>query len=216
VVKARIAMGIDMVEKRVFIQSGENRIEGLVDNAPGEMAVVVTHPHPFYGGDMYNNVVASIVDAYQSRGYATLRFNFRGVGQSDGSYDQGMGEEADVSAALGYLCDLGKSAIDLAGYSFGAWVNARSLQGFSVAKRIIMISPPVNFMDFSFLEYNEKIQLVITGSEDDIAPPRMIKDMLPTWNPEANLEIIQGADHFYWGKTEEMKAIMQSFLECPS
>lgn len=202
-----------MTEEKVFFQAGDVKIEGLLDNAPGEEGVVVTHPHPLYGGDMHNNVVETIVHAYREKGYTTLRFNFRGMGQSTGSYDEGIGEQEDVRAGLAYLGELGKSSIDLAGYSFGVWVNALGLKGFGKARRLIMVSPPVSFLDFSFLDYNEKIQLVIAASQDDIGPPDMIKEMIPVWNPEARLEIIQGADHFYWGKNGDIKRIIQEFLE---
>jgi hypothetical protein len=202
-----------MKEEGVFIQAGKVRIEGLLDNAPGEKAVIVTHPHPLYGGDMNNNVVAAVVRAYRSRGYTTLRFNFRGVGQSEGNYDEGIGEQADVRAGLLYLNGLGKSSIDLAGYSFGAWVNAMGIESFEHMRRIIMVSPPVNFIDFSFLGYSAKIQLVIAGSEDDIAPPGMIKGMIHAWNPDVRFNIIQGADHFYAGKTSEIVRIIQDFLD---
>jgi hypothetical protein len=80
-----------MKEERVFIQAGKVIIEGLLAKAPGEKAVIVTHPHPLYGGDMNNSVVAAVVEAYSSKGYTTLRFNFRGVGQSEGKYDEGIG-----------------------------------------------------------------------------------------------------------------------------
>jgi len=93
------------------------------------------------------------------------------------------------------------------------WVNALGLKSFNHAKRMIMVSPPVNFIDFSFLGYNAKIQLVIAGSEDDIAPPGMIKGMLQVWNPEVHFSIIQGADHFYGGKTDELKKIIRNFID---
>ena len=202
-----------MKEEHVFFKAGEVKIEGLVNHAVGHKAVVITHPHPLYGGDMNNNVVESVDLAYREKGYTTLRFNFRGVGQSEGSFDEGTGEQTDVRAALSYLGELGKSSIDLAGYSFGAWVNALGLKGFDRVNRVMMVSPPVNFTDFSFLDYNAKIQLVIAGSEDDIAPPGMIKSMLPTWNPEAQFNIIQGANHFYGGKTHEIIKIIQGFLD---
>jgi len=201
-----------MTEEKISIPCEGLIIEGLIDDSPGEKAVVITHPHPLYGGNMYNNVVESIMQAYCQEGYTTLRFNFRGVGLSQGNYDQGIGEQEDVRAALTYLCELEKSSIDLAGYSFGVWVNALGLKSFEPAKRMIMVSPPVNFIDFSFLDYSNKIQLIISGSEDDIAPPALIKDMVPTWNPKADFRIIQGADHFYWGKTGEISATIQCFL----
>jgi hypothetical protein len=201
-----------MAEERVFFKSGGLKIEGLLESRHSDRGVVITHPHPLYGGDMFSNVVEAIVQTYREKGHSTLRFNFRGVGQSEGEYDNGIGEQEDVRAALGYLSDLGKMNIDLAGYSFGAWVNALGLEGFAKANRMIMVSPPVNFIDFSFLTYDQKIQLVIVGTEDDIAGFKMVEGMLQTWNPEANLRNIQGADHFYWGKTSELKSIIHEFL----
>lgn len=201
-----------MEERTVLIRSEGYEIEGLLDDSDGEKAMLVTHPHPLYGGDMHNNVVESAVLAYKQHDYTTLRFNFRGVGRSGGSYADGIGEQEDVRAALDYLHKMGKTSIDLAGYSFGAWVNALGLDGFVHAERMIMISPPVGFMDFSFLEDRSKIRLVITGSADDIADPAMIKEMIPRWNPELIFEIIRGADHFYSGKTGEIEAILESFL----
>ena len=146
-------------------------------------------------------------------GYSTLRFNFRGAGGSEGQYDEGIGEQKDVGAALRYLSDLGKTSIDLAGYSFGAWVNALGLNRFDQALRMIMVSPPVNFIDFSFLTLCPKLELVIAGSNDEIAPASMIQKMLPGWNLDAIFKVIQGADHFYWGKTAEVRTIIQDFLE---
>jgi alpha/beta superfamily hydrolase len=201
-----------MPEERVFLKSGGHKIEGLLESLHSDRGVVITHPHPLYGGDMFNNVVEAVAQAYREKGHSTLRFNFRGVGQSEGEYDNGIGEQENVRAALGYLSDLGKRNIDLAGYSFGAWVNALGLESFEKATRMIMVSPPVNFIDFSFLAYNQKIQLVIVGAEDDVAGANMLEGMLQTWNPEANLRKIQGADHFYWGKTSELKSIIGEFL----
>ena len=202
-----------MKEEKVFFQAGDVKIEGLVHNAPGEKGVVVSHPHPLYGGDMNNNVVETIVEAYREKGYTTLRFNFRGMGESTGSYDEGLGEQEDVKAALAYLYGMGKISIDLAGYSFGAWVDARGLKSYEQARCLVMVSPPVNFLDFSFLEYNEKIQLVIAASQDDIGPPDRIKKMLPVWNPKARFSVIEGSDHFYWGWNGDIKRIIHEFLE---
>ena len=201
-----------MAEKEVFFDSGALKIEGLLDEFPGEKGVVVTHPHPLYGGDMYNHVVEAVCQAYREREYNCLRFNFRGVGLSQGEYDNGVGEQDDVMAALDYLATQGKEEIDLVGYSFGAWINAQGLDKYHHVRRMIMISPPVNMMDYSFLSYNPKIKLVISGSHDDIAGTQGIKEALPTWNPEAVLRIIDGADHFYGNKTGELKTIIDEFL----
>lgn len=205
--------GITVAEKSVVFESGGLKLEGLLDRVEGDRGVVITHPHPQYGGTMHNNVVESLVKAYGKAGYTTLRFNFRGMGRSEGHYDEGVGEQADVGCAVAYLKNLGLSSVDLAGYSFGAWVNAQAIGTLNDVARMIMISPPVNFMDFSFLQYTPKIQLIIAGSRDDIAPPDMIQKMLPGWNKDTDLRIIQGADHFYWGETGEIESIVGDFLK---
>jgi alpha/beta superfamily hydrolase len=113
----------NMAEQIIF-SSGAFTIEGLLDKNSETNGVIITHPHPLYGGNMHNNVVISITNTYQKMGYTTLRFNFRGVGNSQGSYGDGVGEQEDVRAAISYLTDSSINQIDLAGYSFGAWVNA--------------------------------------------------------------------------------------------
>ncbi|MBN1278129.1 MAG: alpha/beta hydrolase [Deltaproteobacteria bacterium] len=200
------------MEERIFVESQGLKIEGIFDKLPGEKSALVTHPHPLFGGNMNNNVVESIVQAYKDNNYSTLKFNFRGVGQSEGTYDQGVGEVEDVRACINFLHEQGKSCIQLGGYSFGAWVNARGLDAFPHIDCMIMISPPVQSMDFSFLNFSPEIELVITASEDDIAPPSIIERMLPAWNPEARFKIINGGDHFYWGKTAELKGIINEYL----
>jgi alpha/beta superfamily hydrolase len=204
---------MNMTEEQIFFDSKGLKIEGLLENLKGEQAVVVTHPHPLYGGEMHNNVVEAITQAYREHGYSTLRFNFRGVGRSEGSYDDGKGEQEDVRAALKFLSGQGMSGFDLAGYSFGAWVNALSIEKLAQAKRMVMVSPPVNFVSFDFLKYDPKIQLVIVGNRDDIAGYKTIEKLMQEWNPEATLRLIDGADHFYWGYTEELKAIIGEFLD---
>lgn len=199
-------------EKIITIENKGLKIEGLLYNLDTEKAVMVTHPHPLYGGDMYNKVVERVVRAYLAMGYSTLRFNFRGVGRSQGSYDEGEGEQEDVHAAMEYLLEQSKTSIDLAGYSFGAWVNARGIKRFHGISRMLMISPPVAAMNLSFLQYNAKIQLVIAGSNDDIGPPSVIEKLIALWNPEAEFKIIEGADHFYQGKTREIEAIIGDYL----
>jgi len=203
-----------MQEEHIFFYSGDLRLEALFAKGDTEKGVVVTHPHPLYGGDMYNNVVAAIVTAYQDSGYTTLRFNFRGVGGSHGTHDEGRGEQEDVKAALAYLKSKGIQDLHLGGYSFGAWVNALALNQFSDdIATMVMVSPPVAFLDFSFLKYSEKIKLIISGERDDIAPPSIIKPMKDTWNPGAAFYVIEGADHFYWGKEKEIIKMIKEYLQ---
>jgi alpha/beta superfamily hydrolase len=201
-----------MAEERVFLEADGLKIEGLFEDCQGEKGVVISHPHPLYGGSMHNNVVKAVAQAYREKGYSTLRFNFRGVGLSEGDYDNGNGEKEDVHSALRYLSKLGKTKIDLAGYSFGSWVNALGIEAFKEAERLIMVSPPVDFIDFGFLKYSPKIQLIICGTLDDIAGYKKVEKMLPLWNREATFRVIDGADHFYLGYEDEMKSIIKEFL----
>ncbi len=202
-----------MAEESVLFESGDVKLEGLLARGKGNAGAVITHPHPQYGGSMHNNVVESLVTAYGTSDVTTLRFNFRGVGRSGGQYDEGKGEQHDVQGAILYLKAMGMKAIHLAGYSFGAWVNAQAAAGLDPALRMIMVSPPVNFMDFSFFGETPQLKLIIAGAQDDIAPPEMIKKMIPGWNRDAVLRIIEGADHFYWGKTGEISSLVVDFLK---
>ena len=202
-----------MGEERVIFESGGLGIEGLLEISPGDRGVVVTHPHPLYGGDMHNGVVQSVVDVYRMAGCSTLRFNFRGVGASEGAYDNGVGEQKDVESALKVLKDRGRSKIDLAGYSFGAWVNALGSWRFEQVERIIMVSPPVSFLEFPDLSDNPKIELVIVGTRDDFVDVNTLRATLRTWSPTAQLRVVEGADHFYTGKLAELREALREFLE---
>ena len=201
-----------MAEEPVFFTSDTLQIQGLLQSRPGDKGVVITHPHPLYGGSMHNNVVESLVHAYQQAGYATLRFNFRGVGSSHGEYSDGTGEQEDVKAALHYLAEQGKNVVDLAGYSFGAWVNALARPEGDIVHRMVMVSPPVAFLDFGPPQSIPQLKLVVAGSRDEIAPPELIKTILPNWNSSARLEIIEGADHFYGAYTEKLESILTDYL----
>ncbi|MBW2197920.1 MAG: hypothetical protein JRF58_08715 [Deltaproteobacteria bacterium] len=170
--------------KKVRFFSENFEIEGLFSKKDEKKGVVITHPHPLYGGDMYNLVVETIVHVYNIKGYSTLKFNFRGVGRSQGTYDNGDGEQKDVLAALSFLGDMGMEQIDLAGYSFGAWVNAHAVQEDVAVKNMVMISP--------------------------IAPADVVKQMCSVWNPNARFVVIDGADHFYGGYLNQLEAVLVS------
>ena len=201
-----------MDEELIFLMAGALKIEGLLQTKPGDKGVVITHPHPLYGGSMHNNVVESLVQAYQQAEYTTLRFNFRGVGGSQGEYDNGQGEQEDVNAAVHYLAEQGKNVVDLAGYSFGAWVNALARPEKDTVHRMVMVSPPVAFLDFGPPQSIPQLKLVVAGSRDEIAPPELIKTILPTWNSSARLKIIEGADHFYGAHTGKLESILTDYL----
>jgi alpha/beta superfamily hydrolase len=198
---------------KIRFMSDRYEIEGCLEKSSLQRGVVITHPHPLYGGDMHNNVVAAIARVYRQKGYTALRFNFRGVGNSQGSYGDGVGEQEDVRAAVSYLADLGIGQIDLAGYSFGAWVNALAVRDESPLANMIMVSPPVAFIDFGSISGLGSLRLIVTGSRDDIAPPDRIKKSYAAWNAAARFEVISGADHFYAGYLDKLEAILAAYLE---
>ena len=196
------------MEEKISFLSGDYKLEGMFAKVSGDKGVVITHPHPLYGGDMYNPVVNTITSAYQKNGFATLRFNFRGVGKSQGNYDDGTSEQKDVNSAILYLSEIGIKKIDLAGYSFGAWVNAGLTCEVNPVKNMVMVSPPVGFIDFQPITSINCLKLVIAGNRDNIAPADLIEKMLPTWNQEAHFEVIKGADHFYSGYLEKLESVL--------
>jgi len=201
------------MENKIYFNSNGFKIEGMLDKINKARGVVVTHPHPLYGGSMNNQVVESIVSAYRKNEFTTLRFNFRGVGESSGIYDNGIGEQLDVLSAVSYLDEIGIKRIDLAGYSFGSWVNAQlDLKKFS-AGEMVLVSPPVGFLDFSSIDSIPCLKLVITGGKDEIAPADMIKSMAYKWNKDARIEIIKGAGHFFTGSFDKLESIISSYLQ---
>ncbi|MBU1168441.1 MAG: prolyl oligopeptidase family serine peptidase [Proteobacteria bacterium] len=184
-------------------------LEALYENRSETRAVVITHPHPLYGGTMHNPVVDSIRKAYHAKGYSTLRFNFRGVGKSMGEHDQGLGEINDIFAARDFLINQGYTRIDLTGYSFGAWVNlmaTRSAHGFD---GLVLVSPPVDFIEFEMISNISTLNLVISGGRDEYASCEHIKKQLKNWNKSAIFIEIPGADHFYTGEL----GLLQKTLE---
>ena len=202
------------MEEKVTVESGPHRLEGYWQAGTTGRAVVISHPHPLYGGSMSNPVVEVIQSIYQQHGYATLRFNFRGVGGSQGHFDNGVGEKDDVCAAITHVERKNMTGIDLAGYSFGAWVNAGvAAERVTTIHSMLMVSPPVAFIAFGNLNPLKCLKLVVTGSRDDIAPADHIRKLLPTWSPHAELEIIDGCDHFYLGYLEKLKSILRRYLK---
>jgi alpha/beta superfamily hydrolase len=204
------------MEEKITFESGPCRLEGFWQAGTANKGVVISHPHPLYGGTMHNPVVETIQSTYQEHGYATLRFNFRGVGSSQGHYDNGAGEQDDVRAAVAFVRNQAVPAVDLAGYSFGAWVNAGvAAENCTAIESMMMVSPPVGFIEFENSTPLSCLDLVVTGSRDDIAPADRIRALLPTWNPGTHFEIIGGCDHFYVGYLDKLQSIIRSFLKNP-
>jgi alpha/beta superfamily hydrolase len=205
------------MEEKISFLSGTIDIEGLLDKNPkASRGVVIAHPHPLYGGNMRDFVVESIANAFRENGYATLKFNFRGVGRSRGHFDNGIGEQQDLAAAITCLRNGGIEKISLAGYSFGTWVIAHIDTDAWNIENVVFVSPPMGLMDFDGDLSAKHLKLVVTGSLDEFSPPHLIREKLERWGSSASLEIIPGSDHFYGGHHLTLESIISSFLRTSS
>lgn len=201
------------MEKRVTFRCQGFILEGIYHLINPAQAAVITHPHPVYGGDMHNAVVDTIAAAYQKRGWSTLRFNFRGTGNSQGSFDHGKGEQADIDAAIAYLTEKGVRKIELAGYSFGAWVLARRAKHTSeIDHGMRFVAPPVAFLDFGRIDTIQALKQVIVGTRDEFAPYDQVVSLTSHWNSTAELNAIDDADHFFGNHMASLQKVMETSI----
>lgn len=200
------------MENAVTIHNNTIRLQAMLAENSTDKAVVVTHPHPLYGGNMDNPVVIRIVQSYAEQGFSTLRFNFRGTGRSTGMFDNSHGEQSDVEAALVYLKDRGYTQVSLAGYSFGSRVNCGLLsQGIEVADHVL-VSPPVGFMSFDDILEMPVAGLVVSGSQDDIAPADKIEAQLKRWGVHPKFKVLKACDHFYSNCLDKLGMVLDEYL----
>jgi hypothetical protein len=193
-------------EQHVFFNAGSLKLEGMYYQATAgsqRPAAVICHPHPVYGGTMDNNVVMAVARALQETGHSTLRFNFRGVGASDGHYSEGIGEVDDVQAALGFVREKTgnvESPIILLGYSFGAWVAANALSGDRAISSIILVAPPTSLFDFSILnkDSGERARHFIVGDRDQFCDREVLQKILDELPKPKSLRIVPHTDHFFF------------------
>ncbi len=197
-----------MAEKLVRIPAGSIRLEGVLDEGTDSgHAALVCHPHPLYGGSMENNVVMTLQRAMAARGWSTLRFNFRGVGRSQGADGDGEGEAEDILAAVELLRGRGVGSVHLAGYSFGAWVALKALERGLEAASWILVSPPIDFLDFDGLRLPSTPCLITLGDKDQFCAVSSLRAWLavrPQVAGGPRVEILPGCDHFYWDHEESL------------
>lgn len=204
------------MEEEVSIPGPGITLEGRLSVGAAPGGAVITHPHPLFGGDMGNNVVLTAVRALAARGMSALRFNFRGVGRSTGTYGGGLDEADDVAAALAFLKSRTPGSHYVIGYSFGAAVAGRALiQGLS-ADGAICIAPPIAFMDLSFLPRVPGLRLIVVGDQDQLCPLPSLQDLMAARQPlpgetAAEVRIIRGADHFFLDGEAEMFQVLRDF-----
>ncbi len=189
-------------------------IEGLLqERATGavSLSAIVCHPHPLYGGTLHSKVVHRAASVLQGLGAAVLRFNFRGVGKSEGRFDQGAGELEDARAALDFMREHHPGARRwVAGFSFGAWVAARLVASEPDVEQLILIAPPVNTASFEVLSTCKAPKLVLQGTADEVCPPSALEKELPSWAEPWKLIRVPGATHFF---DRQLGALADALLE---
>jgi len=189
-------------EESVFIGT-DPVLEGRYAGTDLSRGAVISHPHSLMGGDMDNPVVLAIAKGLQLCDIATLRFNFRGVGNSGGRFDNGAGEGEDILTAVSFLREKNKPEILIAGYSFGAWVNSTVLAKLEM-RNAILVSPPLEIFEFDLSELRDKVGLIVSADQDPYCPvDKITKAAVYLHCP---LEIIAGTDHFFSGKEEAIIA----------
>jgi hypothetical protein len=204
------------MEEQVSISGPGITLEGRFAAGDGPGGAIITHPHPLFGGDMANIVVLTAARALAARGMSALRFNFRGVGRSTGTYGGGLEEADDVAAALAFLKSRVPGPYYVVGYSFGAAVAGRALLQGLAADGAVFIAPPVAFMDLSFLPRVPGLRLIAVGDRDDLCPLTSLEALMaesqaaPGETPAA-IRVIAGADHFFGGGEEDLFRALRDF-----
>ena len=203
-----------MSTKRVTIK-GEKSLEGVLGDGAGMGRVVICHPHPLYGGAMWNNVVEAVEGAFSGCGYATLKFNFRGVGGSTGSYDEGEGEIRDVEAAAAFLRreTQGGGPLILAGYSFGAWVCARAAARVDDAAGLFLVAYPFSVYDTGELRTFRGKTWFVGGAHDDISPLDSLMAVYKEIKTEKAIKVVPSSHFFEGCEAEIADFIRETFGE---
>ena len=199
----------------VIINGPDGRIEARYHHsrAPAAPIALVLHPHPQHGGTMNNKVVYALYQCFVRRGFSTLRFNFRGVGRSQGSFDRGEGELSDAASALDWAQSINPEARScwIAGFSFGAWIGMQLLMRRPEIEGFISIAPPANLYDFSFLAPCPSSGMIVHGDKDAVVPYKDVTGLVDKLKTQKGIvieqKVIPGANHFFDGKVD---ALMQS------
>jgi alpha/beta superfamily hydrolase len=207
-----------MKTTEVRFPSGELLLEGVLGVPEGVLpfpAVVVCHPHPLYGGSMDNRVVNAVCKRLVQNGIAALKFNFRGVGGSQGEHGGGKDEGQDVAAAIDYISGLAGADVDrigLVGYSAGFGYGAPVGIGDERVRVLVGISPPLALFDFTLLKGCPKPHLLVSGDKDDLLMIESFRRFCRSLGESGECHTIEGADHFWQGYEEALAERVVAFL----
>jgi alpha/beta superfamily hydrolase len=180
---------------------------------------LLLHPHPLYGGTMNNPIIMELYNIFDDLGFSTFRFNFRGVGKSEGKFDNGLGELADAAAALDWVQRQNPNTNQcwVSGFSFGAVICMQLLMRRPEITRFVSVSPQPNLYDFNFLAPCPASGLIVHGKKDEIAPLDDVQKLAQKLQAQKNITVeyeeVSGANHFYDNEIPKLKKIIQNYIE---
>lgn len=204
----------------VIINGPAGRLEGRYTHSktPNAPLALILHPHPEHGGTMNNKIVFSLYQNFIDRGFSTLRFNFRGVGKSQGEYDKGEGELSDAASALDWLQEINPNApyVWIGGFSFGAWIGMQLLMRRPEITGFVSVAPPANMYDFTFLAPCPTNGLILQGDQDTIVPAGSVQKLVDKLRAQKGIDIdyrtIEGANHFFRNHIDHLNEAMHDHL----
>jgi alpha/beta superfamily hydrolase len=205
----------------VIMNGPAGRLEGryLPAKKPNSPIALILHPHPLYGGTMNNKVVYTLFHTFSQQGFSVLRFNFRGVGRSQGRFDRGEGELSDAASALDWLQSVNPDApyCWVAGFSFGAWIGMQLLMRRPEITAFISVAPPANAtFSFDFLAPCPASGLIIRGDKDEVAAAEGVDKLVNKLKSQRGIAIdyrtIKGADHFFTDHLERLGREVTQYL----
>lgn len=205
----------------VIFNGPSGRLEGRYHHVqtPNAPVAIILHPHPQFGGTMNNPIVHALYYVFVRRNFSVLRFNFRGVGRSQGLFDSGQGELSDAATALDWLQGFNRDARTcwIAGFSFGAWISMQLLMRRPEIDGFISIAPPANLYDFSFLAPCPSSGLMLNGDSDSVVPNDDVVKLVERLKTQKGIvidhEVVPGANHFFEDKMDEMVAVVEAYLD---
>lgn len=198
----------DTQDTAQLIKGPAGQLEVAVNETAAESGkawAIVCHPHPLYGGTMHNKVVTTLAKTFQSKGAATVKFNFRGVGRSEGVFDHGDGELDDLMAVIDWVQQQSvKKEIWLGGFSFGAFIAAKAAAMLPVSK-LVTIAPAVQHFPMNDIGPITCPWVLVQGDRDDVVPPDAVYAWVETRNPKPTVLRFPDAGHFFHGQLSELR-----------
>ena len=197
-----------------FLRGPEGMLECVADvPAPSEerqATFVICHPHPLHGGTMHNKVVTIMERAMRELGLRTIRFNFRGAGESEGEHDEGYGETDDLFAVTEWVRHTRPNdELWLGGFSFGSYITQRAAQNLKLGQ-LITIAPPVDRYEFSKLQHPECPWLVVQGDEDEVVALEDVACWLEDLDPQPEFLVMEQADHFFHRRLMDLRGLLKN------